>query len=102
MTPDLKIGGHYSELAISAINLNAESQAPEKSSLSYYRLFRSGKPVSEFYCKACEKRLGPIAPTKYDRYGPFTATLGSMERRCVLFAQRANGIVVGEYLVSEI
>lgn len=43
MDSDLNLGSQYSELAISALNLNAESQAQDKSFLSYYRLFYLGK-----------------------------------------------------------
>lgn len=100
MGPHINVGGQYSELAISAINLNADSQAQDKSFLSYYRLFYSGKPVSEFYCKTCKNGLGHTAPSKCDRCGPFTRNLESLERIVVGFTQVPNGITMGEYQVS--
>ena len=102
MHSNLKVGGQYSELAISAINLNAGSQTQDKSSLSYFRLFYLGKPVSEFYCKTCDNGLGHIAPNKCDRCKPCAGILGSLERSIVGFTQLANGIIIGEYLISEI
>ncbi|KAF6227679.1 hypothetical protein HO173_012009 [Letharia columbiana] len=102
MNSNLNLGRQYSELAISAINLNAESQAQDKSSLSYYRLFYLGKPVSEFYCNACQRTLGHIAPDKCDRCAPFAGNLRSLERKAVGFTQLPNGAMLGNYLVSEI
>lgn len=100
MKSDLNLGGQCSELAISALNLNAESQAQDKSFLSYYRLFYLGKAVSEFYCKACKSGLGHVAPDKCDRCRPCAEKLQSLERKVVGFTQVPNGIMVGEYLVS--
>lgn len=94
----------YTELAISAINLNADSdsdsQPQAQSSLYYYRLFYLGRPVSEFYCKACSNGLGHIAPSKCDRCRPFCKSMEALERTVVGFTQAANGILVGEYLIS--
>ena len=102
MIANVDIGSQYNELAISAINLNAESQAQGKSSLTYYRLFYLGKPVSEFSCKACHKSLGHIPPVKCGRCSPFADGLWISERKIVGFSQLADGITVGEYLVSRL
>ena len=100
MNSDLNVGGQYSELAISAINLNAESQGQDNSSLAYCRLFSSGKPVTEFYCKACQESLGHLAPDNCGRCRPYAENLGSLERMVVGFTQFANEVVMGEYLIS--
>lgn len=100
MDSNLNVRGQYSELAIRAINLNAKSPAPNKSFLSYYRLFHLGTPVSEFYCKACSSDLGLVAPDKCGRCRPFAENLGSLERKVVGFTPLANGTIMGEYLVS--
>lgn len=100
MDSNFNIGRQCNELAIGAINLNAGSQAQDKSSLSYYRLFYTGKPVSEFCCKACNNGLGHIAPDKCYRCRAFAGNLESSERKVVGFTQLASGIMMGEYLVS--
>ena len=103
MNSNIHVGGQYSELALSAINLNGGSLTQDKSSFSYYRLFYLGKPVSEFYCKACQNGLGHIAPEKCnrcDRCRAFNDNLGSSERKVVGFNQCADGITMGEYVVS--
>ena len=108
MSPHLNIGGQYSELAISAINLNADTHRTQgKSSppFSYYRLFYLGKPVSEFYCKACQNGLGAVAPDRCERCRPFVVVgggenMGSVERVVVGFSQVADGIAMGEYSIS--
>lgn len=100
MDSNVNVEGTYSELAISAINLNVESEVQYQSSLSYYRLFHLGKPVSEFCCKTCKTGLGHTAPSKCDRCRPYTKSLQSLERTVVGFTQIQNGIVMGEYLLS--
>lgn len=102
MITNIDAGAQYNELAISAINLNAESQAQGKSSLTYYRLFYLGKPVSEFSCKACHKTLGHMPPVRCGRCSPFADGLGIAERTIVGFSQLADGITVGEYLVERV
>lgn len=99
MNSNLDVGGQSSVLAISAINLNAESHQ-DTSFLSYYRVFSAGKPVTEFCCKACGKELGNVAPEKCHRCRPFVENLRSYERKVVGFVQLPNGDMVGEYLVS--
>ena len=101
MNSNLNLEGQCNELGISSINLNAESQAQDKSSLSYYRFFYLGKAVSEFYCKACKNGLGHIAPDKCDRCRPFAENLQSSNRKVIGYTQVPNGIMVGEYLVWE-
>ena len=98
MFTNIDAGAQYNELAISAINLNAESQG--KSSLTYYRLFYLGKPVSEFSCKACHNGLGHVPPVKCGRCSPFADGLGIAERKIVGFSQLADGITIGEYLIE--
>ena len=94
------IEDQYSQLAISAMKMNAKSQDHGMSALSYSRIFVSGKPVSQFVCKACKSGLGHIAPGKCDRCGPFTAKKGSLERTVVGFTQLGKEMVMGEYMVS--
>ena len=102
MDSNVNVESTYSELAISAIgaiNLNAESQVQDSFSLSYYRLFYLGKPVSDFYCKTCKNGLGHMAPSRCDRCTPFAIILESSERTVVGFKQIYNGITMGEYMV---
>ena len=102
MDSNVNVERTYSELAISAIgaiDLNAESQVQDYSSLSYYRLFYLGKPVSDFYCKTCNNRLGHMAPSGCNRCIPFAIILGTSERTVVGFTQVYNGITMGEYMV---
>ena len=99
MDSNVNVEGTYSELAISALNLNAESPVQDQSSLSYYRLFYLGKPVSEFYCKMCNIGLGHIAPSRCNRCRPFAKILEPLERTIVGFTQVPYGITMGEYLV---
>ncbi len=107
MSSNLHLGGLYNELAIGAINLNADAHRTQgKSSppFSYYRLFYLGKPVSEFYCKACQNGLGDIAPDKCERCRPFVLVaggenMGAVERVIVGFSQVAEGIAMGEYSI---
>ena len=100
MITNVDVGAQHNELAISAINLNAESQG--KPSLTYYRLFYLGKPVSEFSCKACHNSLGRLPPVRCGRCSPFADGLGISERKIVGFSQLADGITVGEYLVERV
>lgn len=100
MTSTINPKSTYTSLSISAINLNADSQLPDQSTLSYYRLFYLGKPVSEFYCKTCSNALGHIAPSKCDRCRPVAKNMESLQRTVVGFTQAVDGISVGEYLVS--
>ena len=103
MITNVDTAAHHTELALSAINLNAEShQAQGTSPLTYYRFFYSGKPVSEFNCKACHKGLGHMPPVKCGRCSPFADGLGTSERTILGYSQLANGITVGEYLVSRV
>ena len=103
MITNVDTRAQHTELAIRSINLNAESQAQGKqSSLTYYRLFYLGKPVSEFSCKACHKGLGHMPPVKCGRCCPFADGLGTLERTILGYSQMADGITVGEYLVSRV
>ena len=102
MDSNINVEDTYRELAISAIgaiNLNAESQVQDNSSLSYSRMFHLGKPISDFYCKRCNNGLGHIAPSRCNRCRPFTKNLESVERTVVGFRQIHNGITIGEYFV---
>ena len=103
MITNVDTGVQHTELAISAINLNAGSHPAQGTSpLTYYRLFYLGKPVSEFSCKACHQGLGHMPPVKCGRCSPFTNGLGISERTIVGYSQIADGITVGEYLVSRV
>lgn len=87
------------KLAIGSIDLNAEIQAPRKSPFSYYRLFSTGNPISEFYCKLCNNTLGHIPPHKCNRCGLSIRDIGCSERMVVGFTQLTSGIMMGEYLI---
>ena len=103
MITNVDTRAQHTELPIRSINLNAESQAQgKKSSLTYYRLFYLGKPVSEFSCKACHNGLGHMPPVQCGRCSPFADGLGTSERTILGYSQLADGIIVGEYLVSRV
>ena len=97
MDPDIN-----DELAIGSIDLNADSQTPCKSPFLYYRLFSSGNPISEFYCKLCDNSLGLTPPDKCDRCRISVEGIGRSERKVVGFTRLADGIVMGEYLFTTI
>lgn len=92
------VEGQSSELAISAINLNAESHQ-ETFLLSYYRVFSAAKPITEFCCKACGTELGNVPPDKCHRCRPYAENLQSYERKVTGFTQLPNEDMVGEYYV---
>ena len=72
----------------------------DKSTLFYCRVFSFGMPISEFYCKVCDKDLGDIPPDICDQCGIMLKRSGPRERTIVEFIPVIHGLMVGVYQLT--